>query len=69
MKVFVASLVRSLLHVIAGALIAKGLISKSDADAWVLASEPVVEGLVLYIIAQSWSFINAANFKKLLARF
>lgn len=69
MNLFIATLVRSFLYVTVGALITRGIISKSQADAWILASEPVVEGLLIYIGTLVWSFLNAANFKKLLSRF
>lgn len=64
MKPFIASIVRNLLQVVAGALVAYG-VSSQDANAWVLASEPVITGLALYVIAQAWSFLNLKTLQKL----
>jgi hypothetical protein len=68
MKPFIASIVRNLLQVVAGALVAYG-VTNQDASAWVTASEPVITGLILYIVAQAWSFINLKSLQKLGERF
>ena len=57
MKPFVASIVRNILQVLAGALLAYG-VNDLDADKWVAASEPIVTGLVLYVFAQVWSLVD-----------
>jgi hypothetical protein len=44
-------------------------VSESDASEWVKASEPVLSGLLIYVVAQVWSLKNISNFKKLADRF
>jgi len=55
MNIVIASIVRHLLSALAGSLIAIG-IADNDAHSFLLASEPVVTGLVIYVAAQAWSF-------------
>jgi len=57
MPVFLASLVRHLLTLAAGGLLAVG-VSEADATNLVHAAEPVVSGAVLYGISQAWSFLD-----------
>lgn len=66
MKPFISSIVRNFLQVLAGALLAYG-VNESDAHEWVTASEPIVTGLALYVIAQAWSFTNAKTVTKIKA--
>lgn len=68
MKPFIASIVRNLLQVLAGVLLAYG-VNESDASQWVQASEPIVTGLILYVIAQLWSFKRISAFKAIGERF
>jgi hypothetical protein len=68
MKAILASIARNLLQVVAGVLVAHG-VTHQEADAWVLASEPVVTGLFLYISTQVWSFLNIKALQKLGDRF
>jgi hypothetical protein len=57
MPFFVASIVRHLLTLAAGSLLAIG-VAESDADNLVKAAEPVVGGAVLYGISQAWSLLD-----------
>jgi hypothetical protein len=57
MPLFVASIVRHLLTLAAGSLLAIG-VAESDADNLVKAAEPVVGGAVLYGISQAWSLLD-----------
>lgn len=57
MPVFLASIVRHLLTLAAGGLLAVG-VSEADATNLVHAAEPVVSGAVLYGISQAWSFFD-----------
>jgi hypothetical protein len=68
MKPFIASIVRNLLQVTSGVLLAYG-VTKQEASAFVTASEPVITGILLYILAQTWSFINLKSLQKLGERF
>lgn len=68
MKPFIASIVRNLLQVLAGVLLAYG-VNESDASQWVQASEPIVTGLILYVIAQLWSFKRISAVKAIGERF
>jgi hypothetical protein len=68
MKSILSSFIRNVLQVFAGALMAYG-VSESDASEWVKASEPVLSGLLIYVVAQVWSLKNISNFKKLADRF
>lgn len=68
MKSILSSFIRNVLQVFAGALMAYG-VSESDASEWVKASEPVLSGLLIYVVAQVWSLKNVSNVKKLADRF
>ena len=68
MKPFIASIVRNLLQVLAGVLLAYG-VNESDASEWVKVSEPIVTGLILYVIAQLWSFKRISAFRTIAQRF
>ena len=57
MPVFLASIVRHLLTLAAGGLLAVG-VSEADATNLVKAAEPVVGGALLYGIGQAWSLID-----------
>jgi hypothetical protein len=57
MPFFVASIVRHLLTLAAGSLLAIG-VAEGDADNLVKAAEPVVGGAVLYGISQAWSLFD-----------
>ena len=57
MLFFVASIVRHLLTLAAGSLLAIG-VAEGDADNLVKAAEPVVGGAVLYGISQAWSLFD-----------
>lgn len=66
MKPYIASVVRNNLQVLVGVLLAYG-VSESEAHEWVKASEPIVTGLALYVIAQAWSFANVKTVTKIKA--
>ena len=68
MKGIIASVVRNLLQVLAGVLLAYG-VAESDANEWIKASEPVITGLLLYVFAQAWSLKNVEKIKVLSERF
>lgn len=68
MKNIIASIVRNLLQVLAGVLLAYG-VNESDAHEWIKASEPVITGLLLYVFAQAWSLKNVARFAEIAKRF
>jgi len=57
MGLFIGSLVRHLLTLLAGGLITVG-VSENDSATFLQSAEPVVSGLVLYGGAQAWSLIN-----------
>lgn len=57
MPIFIASIVRHLLTLAAGSLLAIG-VAESDADNLVKAAEPVVGGAMLYGISQAWSLFD-----------
>jgi hypothetical protein len=57
MPVFLASLIRHLLTLAAGGLLAVG-VTESDATSLVRAAEPVVGGVVLYGVSQAWSLLD-----------
>ena len=57
MPVFLASLIRHLLTLAAGGLLAVG-VNESDATNLVRAAEPVVGGVVLYGVSQAWSLLD-----------
>lgn len=57
MPVFLASIIRHLLTLAAGGLLAVG-VNESDATNLVRAAEPVVGGVVLYGVGQAWSLIE-----------
>jgi hypothetical protein len=68
MKPFITSIVRHLLSALAGSLIALG-IADNDAHSFLNASEPIVSGILIYIIAQAASFAKVSHVKALAARF
>ena len=53
---FIGSIVRHLLTALAGVLVAKGYIDQQVATQAVEANSAIITGLVLYWIAQGWSF-------------
>lgn len=57
MPLFIASVIRHLLTLAAGSLLAVG-VTEHDADNLVKAAEPVVGGAVLYGISQAWSLLD-----------
>ena len=57
MPIIIASIVRHLLTLAAGSLLAIG-VSESDADNLVRAAEPVVGGAILYGASQAWSIVE-----------
>lgn len=57
MPIIFASIIRHLLTLAAGSLLAVG-VNESDADNLVKAVEPVVGGVVLYGASQAWSLIE-----------
>jgi hypothetical protein len=57
MPLFIASIVRHLLTLAAGSLLAVG-VTEADADNLVRAAEPVVGGAVLYGVSQAWSLLD-----------
>jgi hypothetical protein len=57
MPLFLASIIRHLLTLAAGGLLAVG-VSEGDATNLVHAAEPVVTGVVLYGVSQAWSLID-----------
>jgi len=57
MPLFLASIIRHLLTLAAGGLLAVG-VSEADAHNLVTAAEPVVGGAVLYAASQAWSLID-----------
>jgi hypothetical protein len=68
MKPFITSIVRHLLSALAGSLIALG-IAENHANSFLTASEPIVSGILIYIIAQAASFAKVNHFKALADRF
>jgi len=57
MPIIFASIIRHLLTLAAGSLLAVG-VNENDADNLVKAVEPVVGGVVLYGASQAWSLIE-----------
>lgn len=57
MPLLLASIIRHLLTLAAGGLLAVG-VSETDATNLVHAAEPVVGGAVLYGVSQVWSLID-----------
>jgi hypothetical protein len=57
MNPFLTSVVRHLLTLVAGGLIAVG-VGERDAANLVQAAEPVVGGLLLYGMSQAWSWFD-----------
>ena len=57
MPFFIASIVRHLLTLAAGSLLAVG-VSEGDADNLIKAAEPVVGGAILYGVSQAWSLLD-----------
>lgn len=57
MPIIFASIIRHLLTLAAGSLLAVG-VNESDAENLVKAVEPVVGGVVLYGASQAWSLIE-----------
>jgi hypothetical protein len=57
MPLFIASIVRHLLTLAAGSLLAVG-VNEADADNLVKAAEPVVGGAILYGVSQAWSLLD-----------
>jgi hypothetical protein len=57
MPIIIASVIRHLLSLAAGSLLALG-ISEHDADGLVRAAEPVVGGVLLYGASQAWSLVE-----------
>jgi uncharacterized protein (DUF697 family) len=57
MPLFIASIVRHLLTLAAGSLLAVG-VTEADADNLVKAAEPVVGGAILYGVSQAWSLLD-----------
>ena len=57
MPLFLASIIRHLLTLAAGGLLAVG-VSEADAHNLVRAAEPVVGGAVLYGVSQAWSLFD-----------
>lgn len=57
MPFFLASVIRHLLTLAAGSLLAVG-VSEQDADGLAKAAEPVVGGVLLYGASQAWSLVE-----------
>jgi len=57
MPLFLASIIRHLLTLAAGGLLAVG-VSEADAHNLVRAAEPVVGDAVLYGVSQAWSLFD-----------
>ncbi len=57
MPLFITSIVRHLLTLAAGSLLAIG-VTEGDADNLVKAAEPVVGGAILYGVSQAWSLLD-----------
>lgn len=57
MAPFIGSIVRHLLTLVAGSLIGAG-VSEHDATNLTQAAEPVVGGLIIYLLSQGWSFFD-----------
>lgn len=57
MSLFVASIIRHLLTLAAGGLLAIG-VSEADAHNLIKAAEPVLGGAVLYLVSQVWSLFD-----------
>ena len=57
MPIILASIIRHLLTLAAGGLLAVG-VSDHDAQGLVKAAEPVVGGMVLYGASQAWSLVE-----------
>ncbi len=57
MPLFVASIIRHLLTLAAGGLLAIG-VSEADAHNLIKAAEPVLGGAVLYLVSQVWSLFD-----------
>jgi len=57
MPLFLASIIRHLLTLAAGGLLAVG-VSEADAHNLVNAAEPVIGGAVLYAASQAWSLFD-----------
>lgn len=62
MNIILGSLIRHLLTLLGGGLIAIG-VNESDASSFVAAAEPVVGGLALATVAQGWSLVEKRNRK------
>jgi len=62
MNAIIASVVRHLLTLLAGGLLAFG-VSEGDAANLVKAVEPVVGGVILYLISQGWSLFDKKKTK------
>lgn len=54
---YFSSLIRGGLKVAAGYLVAKGVVDQASADAWVAMNEPVLQGAIVFLVSQLWSFI------------
>ncbi len=54
---YIGSVVRTLLATIAGLLISIG-IPKESVDIFTNSADPILTGVILYIVTQGWSLLN-----------
>lgn len=54
---YIGSVVRTLLAALAGVLISIG-IPKESVDVFTSSADPILTGVIIYIVTQGWSLIN-----------
>lgn len=64
---YFTSLLRKLLLLAAGYLVAQGHLTQAEAEAWMTASDPVLQAAVLALVAVIWSWIGKAKVNAKLA--